>query len=194
MLGDSLALADVSADSGLWLRSLVHVWLGTARLAQGRPRDALVEIERGLDLAQARGERFVTYVALYNLTQAALALGDVERARGCLAEGVVLAHQTEDLAHVVLYLDAAVVVAAARGALETVAVLVGATEALREAGAGRVYGYYVTDESRRLAAVDLARTSLGLDVFEDLVDTGRSLDPEEFVALLVHGDGAAPRR
>jgi hypothetical protein len=85
---EALPLGEEAGDSGEWLRSLVHEWLGTILLVKNEPRSAVVEIERGLQLARMRGDRLATYVALYNLAQAAIALDDHSLARGYLTEGI----------------------------------------------------------------------------------------------------------
>ncbi|HET7326127.1 MAG TPA: helix-turn-helix domain-containing protein [Nocardioidaceae bacterium] len=180
---DSLPFGHRAGEAGEWIRSLVHVWLGTVRLFQADPDGAVVEIERGLRLARERGDRLSTYVALYNLAQAAIAGGDHARARTYLDEGIRLSEQTQDMANLAYFLDTLAVVECAEGALDRVAVLLGAAQSLRESVGSNVYAYYLPDESLRTQAEQAARTSLGADAYDDAVDAARALDPAEVVRL-----------
>lgn len=185
---EALPLGVSAGVSGEWLRSLIHVWLGTILLLQDNPAAAVVEIERGLSLARNRGDRLATYVALFNLSQAATALGDHPRARIYLTEGIALSQQTQDLANLAYFLDALAVVESAENAHDRVAVLLGAAHALRETVGATVYGYYLPDEALRVRAEQQARASLGEDAYDDAVDSGRGLDPIDIVrfALQTH--------
>lgn len=195
---EALPLGLAAGVSGEWMRSLVHVWLGTILLLQGDPAGAVPEIERGLQLARKRGDRLSTYVALYNLSQAAITLGDHPLARTYLTEGIALSQQTQDLANLAYFLDALAVVEPAETAPGRIAVLLGAAQALRES-AGAAVGYYLPDESLRLRAEQQARATLGDDAYDDAVDTGRGLSPADIVsfALQPHpadNDGTRGRR
>jgi len=173
----ALSLGEQAGDAGVWLRSLVHVWLGTILLVQGDPTRAVDEIDRGLALARGRGDRLSTYVALFNLSQAAISVGDHARARTYLTEGIALSQQTQDLANLAYFLDALAVVESAEESAERVAVLFGAAQSLRETVGAKVYGYYLPDESLRTQAEQRARAVLGDDAYDDAVDAGRALDP-----------------
>ena len=164
------------ASKGVWLRSLIHVWLGTIQLLRSDPGGAAPEIERGLELARRRRDRLATYVALYNLAQAAISLGDHPAARAHLSEGITLSQQTLDAANLAYFLEALAVVESAEQAPDRVAVLSGAAQALRETMEGKIYGYYLPDESLRERAEEQARTVLGDDAYDDAVDVGRGLD------------------
>jgi predicted ATPase/transcriptional regulator with XRE-family HTH domain len=178
---DSLEIGRNDRGSGRWLRSLVHVWLGTVLLLKSDPAAAIEEIERGHRLARTQGDRLSTYVALYNLSQAAIALGNHHQARTHLTEGIALSQQTQDLANLAYFLDALAVVEAADAAPDRVAVLLGAAQTLRERVGAKVYGYYLPDESLRAAAERQTRAALGEDAFDDAVDAGRALDPDDSV-------------
>jgi len=183
---DALPLGVEAEESGIWLRSLVHVWLGTILLLRADPAGAVVEIEHGLELARTRGDRLSTYVALYNLSQAAIAAGDHSRARTYLREGIALSQQTQDLANLAYFLDALAVVESAENASARVAVLSGAAQILRETVGAKVYGYYLPDESLRTRAEQQARLALGEDAYDDAVDRGRALSPVDSVHFALH--------
>jgi len=185
---DALPLGVKAGASGEWLRSLIHVWLGTILLLQDKPADAVVEIERGLRLARKRGDRLSTYVALFNLSQAATTLGDHPRARTYLNEGIALSQQTQDLANLAYFLDALAVVESAEDAHRRVGVLLGAAQALREAVGATVYGYYLPDPSLRARAEQQARTALGEDAYDDAVDSGRGFSPTDIVGFALQLD------
>ena len=178
---ESLQLCQQAGEAGVWMKSLVHVWLGTVLLLHGNPAGAITEIEQGLEIARARGDRLTTYVALYNLSQTAIAGGDHIRARGHLEEGIRLSEQTQDMANLAYFLDSLAVVESADGRPDRVAVLLGAAMSLRESVGANVYAYYVPDESLREQAEQVTRTMLGDDIYEDSVDGGRSLDPADII-------------
>ena len=168
----SLGPCALAGEAGVWMASLVHVWLGTTVLVQGRAEEAVPEIRRGLEIARARGDRLSTYVALYNLTQAALATGDDQAAREHLAEGIALSEQTGDRANLAYFLESLAVVESRDDAHARVAALLGAAAALRE-DVDHVYGYYLPDESLRDAAEKAAREALGEQGYAAAAAQGR---------------------
>jgi predicted ATPase/transcriptional regulator with XRE-family HTH domain len=184
---ESLDIGLDAGEAGVWMRSLDHVWLGTVLMLQGDHAAAVVQIERGLELARGRGDRLSTYVALYNLSQVALARGEHRQARPHLEEGIRLSEQTQDQANLAYFLEAVAVVAAAEGEHRRVAGLLGAARGLRETVGANVYAYYVPDEALRSAAEEQARARLGEDAFDDLVDASAGLDLPEIVALALGG-------
>ncbi|WP_165865727.1 ATP-binding protein [Vallicoccus soli] len=178
----ALVLAEGEGLQGDWLQSLVHAWLGTVRLLGGDPDGARAQALLGLERARARGDRLAAYVALYTLSEAALAVADPGGARAHLLEGIRLSAETADLANLAYFLEALAVVEAAGARHHRVAVLVGAADALREQVGRRVYGYYLPDEALRARAVEDARSALGDDAYDDTLDAGRSLTTEAAVA------------
>lgn len=159
-----------------WMASLVHVWLGTVHLLRGEPAAAVPEIERGLHLARSRGDRLATYVALYNLSQAALALGDYQLARQRVEEGIVLSRETRDLANLAYFVETLAVIESKEGNHLRVATLLGAATSLRETVGADIYAYYLPDESLRDAAQQAARAALGDNAYDEAVAAGRTLD------------------
>ncbi len=185
----SIALSAGGIDDDRWLWTLCHIWLGTVALLRGAPQEALEVVETGLAAARERSDRLATYIGLFTAAQAAIALGDVDRARSQLQEGVRLSQETGDLANLAYVLDALAVVESAHGRARRVAQLLGAAQALREVVGSTVYGYYQPDLALRDAAAASARATLGEDGFDDAVDEGRSLDPEQAVRLALGGRG-----
>jgi tetratricopeptide (TPR) repeat protein len=181
----ALPLCTEAGEAGTWMSSLAHIWLGTAILLQGDSVGAVAEVEQGLRIARARGDRLSIYVALYNLSAAAIASADHDGARRYLEEGIALSEQTSDLANLAYFLDALAVVESASGAHQRVAVLVGTAQAFRET-VGSVYAYYVPDQTLREAAEKGARKALGEDAYDDAVDLGRSHDLPAAVAFALH--------
>lgn len=132
----------------------------------------------------------MSYIGLFTAAQVAIALGDHEGARRQLEEGVVLSQQTRDNANLAYFLDALAVVESAAGRSRRVATLLGAAQGLRETVGSNVYGYYQPDDALREAAETWARMVLGADAYDDAVDDGRSLEPDDAVAYAL--TGAAP--
>lgn len=162
--------------------------LGTVRLLQSDPTGAVREINRGLELARGRGDRLSTYVALYNLSQAAIAAGDHMRAREHLEEGIELSGQTQDRANLAYFLETLAAVEAADGEARRVAGLLGAAASLREKAGADVYAYYLPDESLRTAAEDGARRALGDDAYHEAMQAGRALEMPDTVDFALNGD------
>ncbi|SDT34051.1 Predicted ATPase [Friedmanniella luteola] len=164
-----------AGEPGIWMSSLTHVWLGTVVLLQGDPVGAEAQVHEGLEIARRRGDRLSTYVALYNLSQAALAAHEYRRARAYLEEGIVLSEQTVDLANLAYFLDSLAVVESVDGRHDRVPVLLGAARGFRDV-VGGVYAYYVPDASLGAAAERQARAVLGAAAYDEAFDRGRDLD------------------
>ncbi|MEW1873294.1 helix-turn-helix domain-containing protein [Streptomyces caelestis] len=174
-------------DGSPWIASLAQVWLGTVHMLRGAPAAAVPEIERGLQLARVRGDRLSTYVALYNLSQAALALGDYPLARRHVEEGIILSHETRDLANLAYFVETLAVIESRQGHHARVATLLGAVNGLRATVGADVYGYYHPDQRLRDAAERSARSALGDETHDGAVDTGRTLGPRAVAELSLHG-------
>jgi predicted ATPase/transcriptional regulator with XRE-family HTH domain len=169
---EALAFGVRAGESGVWLRSLTHVWLGTVLILQGDYPGASAEIERGMTLARGRGDRLPTYVALHNLSVLAIAQGDHARAREYLDEGIRLSEETQDQANLAYFLEALAVVESADGRPRQVARLLGAVHELRQEVGSNVYAYYRPDERLRLEAEEAARTALGSEAFDAAFNDG----------------------
>jgi predicted ATPase/DNA-binding XRE family transcriptional regulator len=176
-------IADRAGPPGEWTAGLTHVWTGTVALLSGDPDAAAAHIERGLDSANRRGDRLTMYVARYNLSQVELARGDHAGARRHLDEGMRLSLKTGDHANLAYFLDAMAVLEAAEGTHARVPLLLGAAQGIREVVGARGYGFYRPDPEAGAAAESEARAHLGADRFDDALDVGRGLRPEEAVSL-----------
>jgi predicted ATPase len=185
MLRASSAIAATLGADGQWLYAHTRIWSGTARMAGGDPVGALPHFADGLTAARERGDRLTTCIALHNLAEAAIADGDFDLAGDHLREGARLCEETGDLANLAYYFDALAVVHAGRGDPQRVATLLGAAQSLRELPSARAYVYHRPDETSRQRAAEAARAALGDDAYDDAVDAGRSMLPEEAVAYAV---------
>jgi predicted ATPase/DNA-binding XRE family transcriptional regulator len=172
-----------AGPDGEWTVALSWIWSGTVALLLGDADRALVEIERGLDSARARGDRLSTYIALYNLSQVELARGRPDRARDYLDEGTRLSLETRDHANLAYLLEAAAVVEAREGVHSRVPLLLGAAQGIREALGSFGYGYYRPDPEAIRDAAEEARHHLGADRFDDALDVGRGLEPDRAARL-----------
>jgi tetratricopeptide (TPR) repeat protein len=156
------------------------VWLGTVRLVQQDADTATDFFERGLASARRRGDRLVTYVALYNLAQAATAEGRLELASEMLREGVALSQETGDRVNTAHFLDALAVVEGEAGRWERAAWLLGAAAAARSLSHGSGYHYYLPDGSLEERTVAGGRAALGV-AFDRAVERGRAVPVDEAI-------------
>lgn len=182
----ALALAEQVPAERLdadWLRSLLLVWLGTITLVSGDPAAATPLVESGLELARRRGDRLVTYIALFNLAQAATAQGDLRRAEDLLRQGVQLSQETGDRPNTSHFLEALAVCEGQAGRWEQAALLAGAAEGVRASVLGSGYNYYLPDTELRDRTMAQARAVLGGE-FDDVARRGRELSLDQVVALV----------
>lgn len=176
-------LAERAGPPGMWTSGLNHVWTGTVALLSGDLDGAAAHIERGLDSANARGDRLTMYVARYNLSQVELARGDHAEARRHLDSGMRLSLKTGDHANLAYFLDAMAVLEAAEGIHARVPLLLGAAQGIREVVGARGYGFYRPDPAAGAAAEAEARSHLGPDRYDDALDLGRGMRPDQAVSL-----------
>ena len=172
---------------GHWLSSLVHVWLGTVHRARGDLAAAAESMQAGLQGAHRRGDQLSASAALFGLSQVATARGEHQLAHEHLHEGIRLNQQTGDLAHLVCFLRELAVVETATGEHYRAAVLLGASEAVRELAGAQVAGSYRPDDALRDQSAARTRDALGPDAYDDTVDAGRSLRPDEAIAYALAG-------
>lgn len=180
---ETVPIAEAAGPGGEWTAALNQIWLGTVGLLAGDPDGAAEHIERGLASARGRGDRLTSYVALYNLAQVEVARGRPDLARGHLADGMRLSLETGDLANLAHFLDASAVLEAAADVHARVPLLVGAAQAIRETIGARGYGYYRPDPEAAIKAIDEARRHLGADRYDDALDVGRALSPNDAVRV-----------
>jgi predicted ATPase len=172
-------IAELGGVDGEWTRALSLIWLGTVRLLEGDQDGAVALIEQGLDSARQRGDRLTSYIALYNLSQVEMNRGNHTRAREHLEAGVRLTRQTGDLANLAYLLDATAVLEATRGIHARVPLLLGAAQSIRETIGSRGYGYYRPDPAATQGAAREAQQHLGAERYDDALDLGRRLSPED---------------
>jgi hypothetical protein len=161
------------------------------RLVSGDAAGAIPHVHRGLTSARARGDRLVTYVALFGLVQAELAQGRPAAAREHLVEGIRLSEETGDLANLAFFLESLAVVDGGTGDHRRAALLLGAARGLRERVGSTVYGYYLPDPALRARVEDEARTHLGNDALTEALDAGHALDVPAVVALALSSTAPA---
>jgi predicted ATPase/DNA-binding XRE family transcriptional regulator len=183
-------IAETAGADGEWTRGLSLIWLGTVRLLEGDAQRAVAHIEQGLASARTRGDRLTSYVALYNLSQVEMSRGDHLRAREYLQEGLKLSQQTGDLSNLAYLLDATAVLEAAGGDHSRVPLLFGAAQTIREGIGSRGYGYYRPDPAAAEGATREARGHLGENQYDDSLDVGRRLSPDEATDLALAQPGA----
>jgi tetratricopeptide (TPR) repeat protein len=179
----ALPYAEAGGADGEWTAALSLIWLGTVAFLDGDPDSAVEHVERGLVSARRRGDRLSAYIALYNLSQVELSRQRHDRARRHLEEGMRLSLETGDHANLAYLLDATAVLETAEGTHARVPLLLGAAQGIREAIGSLGYGYYRPDPVAGAAAADEARRHLGPDRYDDALDVGRGLRPEEAAAL-----------
>jgi predicted ATPase/DNA-binding XRE family transcriptional regulator len=182
-LAAAQAIGERVGEEGAWIRGLILVWRGTVAMLRGEPDRAVSSVQEGLASARARGDRLTAYIALYNLSQVSSARGDHDAARGYLEEGMRLSLETGDLANLTYFCDALAVVEAAVGAFGRVPVLVGAAEGIRELVGNASYGYYRPDEEAGRRAAAVARERLGVEAYDDALDAGRAMEPDDAVSF-----------
>ena len=107
-----------------------------------------------------------------------------------LAEGIELSAQTGDLANLSFFLESLGVVEGASSRHSQAAQLLGASSGLRDRVGSSVYGYYLPDPALRQKAERQARIALGDDAVDAELLHGRSLTPDEAVAVAFARSGS----
>jgi DNA-binding NtrC family response regulator/Tfp pilus assembly protein PilF len=72
--------------TGEWVEVSTRMTLGRCSLVKGSPDDAIVHLDRAIDMCIRAGERRQVYFALLSLAEAWLQKGDIERARTLVTE------------------------------------------------------------------------------------------------------------
>jgi predicted ATPase/DNA-binding XRE family transcriptional regulator len=189
---ETVPISERAGAAGEWTAALNQIWLGTTALATGDPDRAVEHVERGLASARRRGDRLAMYIALYNLSQVEVVRGRHAGARAHLAEGMRLSQETGDHANLAYFLDDLAVLEAADGRHARVPLLFGAAQAIRESIGAHGYGYYRPDVQGGKAAATEARLHLGIDRYDDALDVGRAMSPDEAVSLALADPAAQP--
>jgi len=178
-----LRIAVEQGEAGL--TALTRIWLGTLLLASGDARGSVAVCEAAIEAARRRGELLVAYAGVFNLATAFLALGDKCRAEELFRESVALSHETGDAANLAFALDGLAVVEGRRDNAYQSALLLGAAEAMRRASEGRVYHYYLPDDTLRERTRLEAEMALGESDFAAAWNAGLCMD---FAAAVAAAD------
>ncbi|MBM0127378.1 BTAD domain-containing putative transcriptional regulator [Pimelobacter simplex] len=187
VIEETIGLCEDAGLGGQWLWTLSHVWLGTVELLRGNATGAGELVDQALAAARRRHDPLAVYIALFTAIQVSMAVGEPDRARRQIAEGVLLSRDTGDHANLAYLLDALAVVESLSpgpdsGGLARVGVLRGAAAQLRAGTGGNVYGYYRPDEALIEQAGKVARAARGA-AYDDDVAAGWALDVDAMAAL-----------
>jgi predicted ATPase len=174
LLQESISLSRAVGDE--WMSSLATIWLGTLLLIGGDAPAARPMFEQALTSARVRGDRLVMCVALYNLAEAAVRLGDDAGAAESLRENAELSAHTRDHANLAYTLDLLAEIHAGASDYQRAAVLLGAGRAMRQVSGAPVYNYYLTDPSRRGRIEANAESTLGATAFRAACQQGEAFD------------------
>jgi tetratricopeptide (TPR) repeat protein len=165
---------------------------GTTLLAQEEGERAERTFEEALASARRLKAASVINNSLYNMSQSALARGDLEKAARLLGEGIEWSERTGDRANLAHFLEVLAAVTALEGEGERSAMLLGAAEALLEQIGARVYNYYVPDPSLQERAIAEARAALGDAAFEEARKRGREMTFEQAVEYALEDGDPSP--
>jgi len=178
-----LAAAQKSGELGDWSAGLAHSWLAMARRFQGDAPGAIVHANQALAITGRTGDTLSHGIALYDLANAELALGQHDQARKHLVEAVMVCQQTRDASNLSYALGALAAVELETGGRERVATLLGAAEAQREAVGSVGYRWYAPDVELRQRTAEAVRERLGEDAYQRAFDAGLSLTVDGAVEL-----------
>lgn len=187
-LRKTLPAAERCGEGGRWYIGHAKVLLGAVRRVSGDPAGAVQYIQSGLVAARRRGDGVGTCIALYNLAQASLALGQNEAARRHLLEAVALCQQTQDAANLSFLLDALAAAEAAGRPSHRIATLLGAAAAMREVVGSTAYGFYAADVALRERTAEDARQNMGEHAYWTARGAGQSLSLDDAVELALATD------
>jgi tetratricopeptide (TPR) repeat protein len=174
-LRHGLSAAERVGERGEWSAVVAQTWLATTRRFQADPAGAIAHANQALTTTRRRGDVLGHCIALYDLGQAELDMGEHDRARGHLVEAVTLCQQTRDATNLSYLLDALATVELKIGGRERVVTLLGAAQALRELARSAVYRWYAPDIELRDRTAAAACESLGEDAYQRAFDAGLSL-------------------
>lgn len=172
-----LDVARRSGDEALAIRALCGI--GSALHRQGERMRARTVFEEALHLARPRRDRWLTSVVTGGLARV-LARDDPDQALRLLEEGLTLAHEVGHRWLTALVLGDLAGILARSDRPEVAAVLVGASESLREA-AGLIPN--PGTQAVLVAAGAAARERLSHAAYEAAVTRGRAMTTDEAVAL-----------
>ncbi|HYN99341.1 MAG TPA: tetratricopeptide repeat protein, partial [Actinomycetota bacterium] len=167
--------------SGAWTN------LGTAAFMQGHLETAERQAQEGLAVARRLGDPVSSYFALYALSQVALARGDLAGAIPFLREGLSIVGEVGNPARITYYLQTYALVLAATGDLERAARLLGASDAVREAGGVPHYIYLAAPGDLYERTLKSLRSQIGDKAFERARKAGHEMTAQQAVAYALDG-------
>lgn len=187
-LSRAITAAQRAGPKGDWYAGHAQVLLSAARRVTGDLQGAVNSATEGLARARSRSDRVAATIALYNLGQAHLALGDKSAARRHLSNAAVLCGETKDAVNLSMVLQA---LAATEGSYERAARLLGAAEAVRREFGSEGYRFYQADAQLARRTAQAASEALGSSAYQHAFHAGNRLSLHE-AARLAAGN-ASPR-
>jgi predicted ATPase/Tfp pilus assembly protein PilF len=173
-----------------WASAQILTHLAVVPLRRGDFPRATTYAEEALELTRRTGDRLAGNIALYLLAQAASASGEHGRASRYFRDALMLSFEVADRTNAAYCLQGLAAVAASRGEPSRAARLLGASEALLEAGG--IHLYAQMDHELRQRVADAAREQLGERAWTAARDEGRAMSFEEAVAYARGGEEALP--
>ena len=157
--------------------------LGNVALASGDHERAQQLYEEAIDTSRRAGDTWGLGILLSVAAGLRIVRGDFDRARSQAAEALARCHELEDARGIAWSLDVFAGLLAARGHAESAAQLWGAADGLLDSVGGSLTPTVGWIRDRYAAHV---KASLGDDAFDQARATGRTMPPEQAIALARH--------
>jgi predicted ATPase/DNA-binding winged helix-turn-helix (wHTH) protein len=154
--------------------------LGNVALASGDHEQAQQLYEEAIDTSRRAGDTWGLGILLSVAAGLRIVRGDFDGARSQAAEALARCHELEDTRGIAWSLDVFAGLLAARGHAEPAAQLWGAADGLLESVGGSLTPTIGWIRDRCVAHV---KASLGDDAFDQARATGRTMPPEQAIAL-----------
>ena len=177
------ALKAASACDEIVQRSGPLMILGNVALASGDHERAQQLYEEAIDTSRRAGDTWGLGILLSVAAGLRIVRGDFDRARSQAAEALALCHELEDTRGIAWSLDVFAGLLAAGGLAESAAQLWGATDGLLDSVGGSLTPTIGWIRDRYAAPV---KASLGDDAFDQARARGRTMPPEQAIALARH--------
>lgn len=173
---ESIALLRTLQDD--YARVVAEVTRGRAEQLAGDYPGAQATLEQSLIDAERLGDASLRALALYGLGVNATFLGEWEAATARLREGFALSNEIGDRRRISEILEVMARVRAGEGHMDAAAQLLGRAAVERAASGTSIPPAH---QKRYEDTVTLARESLGTERYEELLDTGRALEPADLL-------------
>jgi predicted ATPase/DNA-binding winged helix-turn-helix (wHTH) protein len=177
------ALKAANACDEIVQRSGPLMILGNVALASGDHERAQQLYEEAIDTSRRAGDTWGLGILLSVAAGLRIVRGDFDRAHSQAAEALARCHELEDTRGVAWSLEVFAGLLAARGHAESAAQLWGAADGLLDSVGGSLTPTVGWIRDRYAADVN---SSLGDDAFEQARATGRTMLPEQAIALAHH--------